>query len=273
MGGWWQREIIDAGKLPLLLCLTAFIITFLTTRFVTRMIRAGRGPFKDNVSSSGVHVHHAVPGIILLIVGAFMSVRLSTDESPWAEIAAVLVGVGTSLILDEFALILRLQDVYWSNEGRVSVELIGLAGACLGLVLIGISPFEFVDDVHVEAFGLRIVLSTTFILHGILVVVCVLKGKYRAALFGCFIPLIAWICGIRLARPRSMWARKFYRPERLGRATRRAKKFDDRWDPRWRWVSDAIAGRPSDENSPEEAKLPSDRVTEDDVRASAGTAT
>ena len=65
MHSWWQRDIIDPGKLPLLVCFAAFVITFLTTRGITRAIRAGRGPF-HNISEGGTHVHHAVPGIVLL---------------------------------------------------------------------------------------------------------------------------------------------------------------------------------------------------------------
>jgi hypothetical protein len=76
------------------------------------MIRAGRGPFRDNVSG-GVHIHHAVPGIISTIVGAFTSVAVD-GASPGAEISAVMIGIGASLVLDEFAMILHLQDVYWS---------------------------------------------------------------------------------------------------------------------------------------------------------------
>src|SRR3954453_17031444 len=111
MGDWWQHDIVEAGKLPLLLCSAAFVVTFVTTRVITRMIRAGRGPFRDNVSASGTHVHHAVPGLILLVFGALMALGLNTSQSPWIEIAAVLVGTGASLVLDEFALILHLHDV------------------------------------------------------------------------------------------------------------------------------------------------------------------
>ena len=53
-----------------------------------------------------------------------------------------MVGVGTSLVLDEFALILRLDDVYWAEEGRISVEMVALTIGCLGLVLIGLNPFR-----------------------------------------------------------------------------------------------------------------------------------
>ena len=120
--------------MPLLVCFGAFVLTFLTTRTITRMIRAGKGPFHDNVSDSGLHVHHAVPGIILLVIGAFLAVGTGASDTAWDVVAALLVGVGTSLVLDEFALILHLQDVCWADEGRISVEMVSLAMACLGLV-------------------------------------------------------------------------------------------------------------------------------------------
>src|ERR1700712_3665875 len=122
-----------------MVCFLAFVVTFLVTRGITRSIRSGRGPFRDQVTSSGVHVHHAIPGLVLLIVGAFVSVG-APDAGPWPIIAALLIGVGVSLVLDEFALLLHLDDVYWSNEGRVSVDMVSLTAACLGLVLVGGGP-------------------------------------------------------------------------------------------------------------------------------------
>jgi hypothetical protein len=242
VGQWWYDNIVEPGKQPLLCCLLAFVLTFLITRAITRMIRAGVGPFRNNVSASGVHVHHAVPGIILLIIGALVALR--SDEHPWQEVAGVMIGIGMSLILDEFALILHLQDVYWAKEGRVSVELVGLTAATLGLLMIGFSPFG-VDDLTIGDFSIRIGLISGVALHGLLILVCVLKGKYRAALISCFLPLIAWVLAIRLARPTSWWGRKFYGPQRATRALERAEKFDRRWDPRWAWLSDLIAGSPT----------------------------
>ena len=61
MGDWWQRNIVEPGKLPLLLALGSFVLTFVITRVVTRLIRAGKGPF-GNVQAGGVHIHHVVPG-------------------------------------------------------------------------------------------------------------------------------------------------------------------------------------------------------------------
>ncbi len=248
-GDWWYANIVEPGKLPMLLCLGAFVLTFILTRAITRMIRAGVGPFKNNVSSSGVHIHHAVPGIILLIVGALMAIR--GPGSPWLEIAAVVVGVGTSLILDEFALILHLEDVYWTEEGRVSVELAGLTAACIGFVMLGTSPLG-VDDVGDAELGVRLTLLTGLLIHALLIVICLLKAKYRAALISCFLPLVAWVCAVRLARPGSWWARHLYRgKKREKRAIARAAKFDRRWDPKWRWVSDLIAGSPSEPDPPD----------------------
>jgi hypothetical protein len=239
---WWYDNIVEPGKQPLLCCLLAFVLTFLITRTITRMIRAGVGPFRNNVSASGVHVHHAVPGIILLIIGALVALR--SDDFPFQEVAGVLIGMGMSLILDEFALILHLQDVYWAKEGRVSVELVGLTAATLGLLMIGFSPLG-VDDLTIGDLSIRLGLISGVALHGLLILVCVLKGKYRAALISCLLPLIAWVLAIRLARPTSWWARKFYGPQREARALERAKNFDRRWDPRWAWLSDLIAGSPT----------------------------
>ena len=258
MGTWLRQEIIAEGKLPLLLMLAAFILTFVLTRIITRSIRAGVGPFRDNVSASGTHVHHAVPGIILLIVGAIVAVApLST---PWPEIAAVIVGVGMSLVLDEFALILHLQDVYWTAEGRVSVELTGLTAAALGLWLIGFDPLGEVD-VSLATVTLQLTFTSALIVHAVLTLITVLKGKYRSALLSTFIPVIAWITACRLARPGSWWARHNYKPARQAKALARAAKMDARWGPRWDWLSDLIAGSPSlAVPSPPASALPSSPV-------------
>ena len=150
------------------------------------MIRGGRGPFRNQVTASGTHIHHSVPGIILLIIGAFTAVG-GPDSLGWRSFAAVAVGTGTSLVLDEFALILHLQDVYWSGEGQLSVEAVSLTAACLGLALAGFSP-SGVQDVDGIELSLRLTATGIFIADGVLGVICVLKGKYRTARFGLFLP-------------------------------------------------------------------------------------
>jgi hypothetical protein len=242
---WWERNIIEPGKLPLLLMFLAFVVTFVGTRIITRSIRAGRGPFHDNVTRGGTHIHHAVPGIVLLIVGASMAVGLPPD-APWREIAAVLIGIGASLVLDEFALILHLHDDYWTEEGRVSVHAVALASASLGLWIVGLNPLG-VDDVGAREMGVRV--SGTVILAVTIpaAIVCMLKGKYRLTLLAIFIPPIAVVGAVRLARPGSPWDKHYYdhHPDKRREAKARADGFDARWGRRAQAIGDVIAGRPN----------------------------
>lgn len=239
---WFDEAIVESGRLPLFLCFLAFVVTFVVTRGITRLIRAGRGPFTDTVSETGLHVHHAVPGLLLLVVGAFLAVGAG-GETGWAELAGVLVGVGTSLVLDEFALLLRLDDVYWSEEGRLSVELVALAAACLALVLLGFRPFRVDGSAGPAAITLA---AIAIAMHLFWIAVAVTKGKYRMAVFATFIPVVGPIAGIRLARPGSRWARRFYDPEKTARAERRATAHDARYGRFTSRAADLVAGEVDD---------------------------
>ena len=242
MSSWWTREIVDAGKFPLMLTFVSFIVTFLVTRTITRLIRSGRGPFRNNVSSSGVHVHHAVPGLVLLVAGAFISV--GSEAFAWSCAAAVMIGIGVSLVLDEFALILHLQDVYWTDEGQTSVGVVSLAAAALGFALVGYSPFGISDvdstELRVRLTGIAIVLVNV-----LLVVGCVRKAKYATAVIGLFVPVVSAIGVVRLARPDSRWAQRHYDAAKTERARVRHADLDRRYGPIARGFADFIAGRPS----------------------------
>ena len=240
---WWHYDIIAAGKLPLMLCFLSFVVTFAVTRTITRLIRDGRGPFKNNITSSGAHIHHAVPGIILLVAGAFVAIG-AADTLPWRCSAAITIGIGVSLVLDEFALILHLQDVYGSDEGQLSVEAVSLAGACLGLALVGFTPFGIDGLSNVEQV-VRLSATGVLIVDGALAVICVLKGKYRTALFSVFILPVGLIGAARLARPNSLWARHRYHGEREQHAERRAATVDRRWKPVQVGWEDFLGGKPS----------------------------
>ena len=138
---WYQREIIETGKQPLAVLFLAFVVTFLFIRLSVRMIRAGVSWWPGNVAPGGMHVHHVIFGIIFMIgagIGAFSTVG---DDRPWVEIFAGLFGCGAALVLDEFALVLHLKDVYWAEQGRTSIDAVFLGGAVLGLLLLGESPF------------------------------------------------------------------------------------------------------------------------------------
>ncbi len=92
MGHWWQRDVVEPGKLPLLLALASFVLAFAAARLVTRLIRAGRGPFRD-VTAGGLHVHHVVHGVVLTVVGGFGAVA-SARQGAGAPVCAVIFGLG-----------------------------------------------------------------------------------------------------------------------------------------------------------------------------------
>lgn len=106
----------------LLNLLSSFTLTFGIARLSTTLIRRhGRlGPFR-NYRVGGRHVHHFVPGIVLAFLAGGTAV-ISRDESldPWL---ALPFGVGVALTLDESAMLLELDDVYWTEKGIVSVQI------------------------------------------------------------------------------------------------------------------------------------------------------
>ncbi|WP_240796236.1 hypothetical protein [Streptomyces sp. RFCAC02] len=241
---WWERNIVDAGKLPMLLALLAFIVTWLVTRCVTRMIRAGRGPFHD-VSAGGRHIHHMVPGVILMCVGGFTGVGTDADGWP-AAATAIAFGIGAGLVMDEFALMLYLHDVYWSAAGQKSVEAVVLTAALCTIALCGFLPFG-VDSAGPEEWAARGSWTVTLLANVVFAVVALLKGKYRLTVFGVLVPFVALIGAVRLARPASLWARKVYarRPRTAARADRRERAHMARWGHLERRLDDLLGGTPT----------------------------
>jgi hypothetical protein len=202
----------------------AYLVTFLVTRFITRAIRSGRGPFRDT-SVGGVHVHHEVYGIFLLLGTGTAEITYRPDP-PWAYVVAVLFGTGAALTLDEFALWVHLDDVYWSREGRSSVDAVLVALVVGALLLVGANPFD-ADRSHGEA-----VVAGTILVNLVFALVSILKGRVVLGVAGVFVPVLALIGTVRLARPRSPWARCWYRP-----GSRRLRRSQARYPSgrRTRW--------------------------------------
>jgi hypothetical protein len=242
---WYQREIIESGKQPLAVLFLSFVVAFLFIRFSVRMIRAGVSWWPGNVSPGGTHVHHVVFGVMFMLLAGTGGFSRIGSEPPWAEIFAGLFGIGAALVLDEFALVLHLKDVYWAEQGRTSVDAVFLGGAVFGLLLVGESPFGLAsiatDDEPALAYPITLVVNGSF------VALALLKGKIWTGLLGVLFPLIAIIGAIRLARPRSPWARWRYRlgGKKRDRAQRREDTKRMRWVDRRKRVQDAIAGRPT----------------------------
>ena len=119
------REELDQGQRAALLSWLAFATTFAAVRGITWSIRAGRGPFR-NLSAGGEHLHHYLWGIGLLTGVGAIAVR-GEDAQRRHPAVALSYGSGLALIVDEFALLLDLKDVYWAKQGRISVDL-GIGG-------------------------------------------------------------------------------------------------------------------------------------------------
>lgn len=124
----------------LFLASVGFLLTFGIVRVITHLIRAGVGPF-HNVSSGGLHIHHLVWGIVILLAVSYVwLVEVGVGSSWVASLTAIAFGVGAALTLDEFALWLNLQDVYWLAQGRESIDAVVLFAALLSIGIWG-GPF------------------------------------------------------------------------------------------------------------------------------------
>jgi hypothetical protein len=115
------REDLDPGQRSALLSWLAFTTTFGAVRGITYSIKAGRGPFR-NLSVGGEHLHHYMWGIGLVSGVGGLAVH-GEDRRRRHPLVAWAYGTGLALIVDEFALLLDLKDVYWAKQGRVSVDL------------------------------------------------------------------------------------------------------------------------------------------------------
>lgn len=262
----YETHIYNDNKEPLLFVLLAFLLTFTLTRVYTRVARR-RG--WGSASTGGVHVHHMVIGVILMAAGGLLSFTQFNYQEIVYNISAILFGGGLALTLDEFAMILHLRDVYWSKEGRTSIDaiLIGAAGA--GAVLLMSSPFtnageakpvaEGADDWAVDASTVRAPIWFVLLLGFAFAILVLLKGKSIMAIIGFILLPVGIVSACRLAKPHSPWAKWFYRPRKeTGRAAeRRARKlerstyrFTEGRSGRFeRWFSDLIGGAP---DAPEE---------------------
>jgi hypothetical protein len=114
--------------------LVAFAVTFAAVRALTFGIRYHLVPVNNVVTPGGLHIHHYVWGILIVLVVGFLAMTL--DQPAWHPWLAIPFGVGAALVIDEFALLLNLQDVYWAKEGRQSLDAVVLVIALLGVYLV-----------------------------------------------------------------------------------------------------------------------------------------
>ena len=255
MIGWYEHFIQEPGRAGLLFMLVFFGITFVITRTITRRIHAkgqsegqeggeeSKGLVKD-IHIGGVHIHHQVWGILIILVSAALEFAYQ-PSSPWIEVLGAFFGIGAALTLDEFALWLHLEDVYWTSAGRKSIDAVVVAIALMCALLLGTTPFGVSEA---EDGPDSLVVAPIFIVFVLVVVlICISKGKLIMGLLGIFIPLFAIVGAIRLARPSSVWARRRYadKPGKMQKAEARDARFEARMD-RVRDVLGGTSGVPDD---------------------------
>jgi hypothetical protein len=239
----YSHYVFQAGREPLFFLLLAFLLTFAAARTYTRLGRA-RGWGSGSVQ--GIHVHHLVPGIVASLAAGTAIIGFRPGDDSMLLLSA-LFGVGAALTLDEFALILHLHDVYWRSEGRSSIEA-SLMGFTFGLLcLLATAPISSDPgkDLPHWVVGGMISVNLCFAL------IAFLKGKPKLGAFGIFLPGVAVVGALRLAKPSSLWTRRFYSTAKLERSQIRAALQHRRYALLKHRFYDSIGGAPDPERAGE----------------------
>ena len=172
----YEHYVYEPGREPLFFVLLAFLFTFAAVRTYTRV---GRLRGWGSGSVRGVHLHHLVPGIVCSLAAATAIIAFRPGAGAMLVLSA-LFGVGAALTLDEFALLLHLDDVYWTREGRSSIEAALMALAFGALCLLATAPLgsdPSADTPHWVIGGV-VVIDLAFAL------VAFLKGKAKLGASG-----------------------------------------------------------------------------------------
>jgi hypothetical protein len=226
--------------------LVAFLVSFLAIRTSARLTRSVSW-WPGGVETGGVHIHHLVWGTCLMLVCGFLAFAAPL-EAPWWHVVAIGFGAGAGFTLDEFALLVRLEDVYWSDEGRASFDAVICACAFAALVVLGTRPFGLDEATSiwgtVAAVGVIVGLASA----------CFAKGRVLLGVVGLFVPAVTLFGAVRLARPSSPWAKWRYPDAKRSRAEHRFDPTRPLMRARQR-IGDLIAGAPGEP----ETRQPADR--------------
>jgi len=238
----WDQHLVDHGRQGVFLVLVGFLGSFAFIRMSTRLIRKEVSWWPGNIESdSGLHVHHLVFGIVtMMVAGTFGFAAMGA--SPLTEICAFFFGIGAGLTIDEFALWVYLEDVYWAEEGRSSIDATVIAASLILLVVLGANPFEFGGGPEEVLGGIITALLLIFV-----VAVCFMKGRRIHGTIGILFAPLAIYGACRIGKPNSAWARHRYgerRPKKQAKAERRFHegRRTDRFKEAFR---DIVGGKPS----------------------------
>jgi hypothetical protein len=241
---YWNEHILANNRQGVFLVLVGFILSFAFIRMSTRLMRSPKVPWWPGsvVSDSGVHLHHLVFGIVTMMIAGTLGFA-AHGESPWAEICGFLFGVGAGLTIDEFALWVYLDDVYWAEEGRSSIDATVIAAAAMGLVVMGVNPL----DTGTESEG-WLALIVSGLLLVMVVAICFFKGRRLHGIIGFFVFPVALYGACRIGKPDSAWARRRYGDRKPKKQAKSAARFppDRRTDRVKDAFRDIVGGKPSE---------------------------
>ena len=241
----WNDQLVEHGRQYLFLVFAGLLLSFGFIRLSTRLMRSPAVPWWPGsvVSDSGVHVHHLVFGIFTMMIAGITSFTLH-NVGFWYDLSALAFGVGIGLTIDEFALWVYLDDVYWSKEGRSSIDAALIAFAAIGLLILGVRPFEIDRDSIADLIA-TIVLTTLVLLT---LFVSFLKRRIVPGITGVVIWPVAIYTTCRLGKPDSWWAKRFYNLRNPDKQTRSEQRFreDSRTERFKHKLRDLIGGEPEE---------------------------
>jgi hypothetical protein len=265
----WNK-LVEHDEQGLFLVLAGFILSFAFIRMSTRLMRSPRVTWWPGsvVSDSGVHLHHLVFGIVTMMIAGTLGFA-ALGHSPYVEICAFAFGAGAGLTIDEFALWVYLDDVYWAEQGRSSIDATVIAAAGMLLLLLGFSPFSFDTSSFEQTVASIAVAAAVFAL----VAICFAKQRIMHGTVGFFVFPIAVYGAARTGKPGSPWARRRYgerRPKKQAKAEgrfppdRRTERFKNAF-------RDIVGGKPSEGVATvQQEAIAATREAADEVRHRAG---
>jgi hypothetical protein len=239
----WNDQLVAHDRQGVFMVLVGFVGSFAFIRMSTRMIRAEVSWWPGNIESeSGLHLHHLVFGIVTMMVAGTIGFA-AFGHSPLTEICAFFFGVGAGLTIDEFALWVYLEDVYWSEQGRSSIDATVIAAAMIGLIVVGVNPFEKSEE------GVTAVESiVTWLAVLVFVAGSFLKGRRVHGIIGVFFPPLAIYATCRIGKPHSPWAHHRYGAKHPRKQAKSEARFPpDRRTERFKEAfRDIVGGKPSE---------------------------
>jgi branched-subunit amino acid transport protein AzlD len=261
----WSK-LVEHDEQGLFLVLAGFILSFAFIRMSTRLMRSPRVAWWPGsvVSDSGVHLHHLVFGIVTMMIAGTLGFA-ALGHSPYLEICAFAFGVGAGLTIDEFALWVYLDDVYWAEQGRSSIDATVIAAAGMLLLLLGFSPFSFDTSSFQQTIGSILAAAIVFGL----VAICFAKQRIMHGTVGFFVFPIAIYGAARIGKPGSPWGRRRYGERRPKKQVKAEGRFPpDRRTERFKNAfRDIVGGKPSEGvTAVQQEALAATREAADEVR-------